>query len=287
MADIRNCEQCGTLFAPRREHARFCSVRCRIAWNRGKMGGPAGEVSALLWSITAMSDTTQRLPRVRAGDRARAFAVIGEAVWWVTIVDATLVRHHPDAYDAVMAGQVPAERRLIEGTLAGLRFVRNRIGHEADLAEFIEPGAPGPGAGDGRITAWTWKPVPEPALASMPLRGQAWEMTRYRAYQAQLAGHAIGEIFGRATEFLKLAAANAPSVTVVSAHAARSKALTLRQRPGSLRSIRPCQAAATTAAEQADRPPTCQCKILRALMPDRPPAAPGCPSAGRSAFPPG
>jgi hypothetical protein len=220
MADIRNCEQCGALFAPRREHARFCSVRCRVAWNRGKMGGPAGEVSALLWSITAMSDTTERLPRVRAWDRPRAFAVIGEAVWWITIVDATLVRHHPDAYDAVMAAQVPAKRRLIEGTLAGLRFVRNRIGHEADLAEFIEPSAPGPGAGDGRVTAWTWKSVPEPALASLPPRGQAWEITRYRAYQAQLAGHTIGEIFGRATEFLKLAAANAPSITDVSAHAA-------------------------------------------------------------------
>ena len=220
MADIRNCEQCGTLFAPRREHARFCSVRCRVAWNRGTMGGPAGEVSALLWSITAMSDTTERLPRVRAGDRARSFAVIGEAVWWVTIVDATMVRHHPDAYDAVMAGQVPAERRLIEGTLAGLRFVRNQIGHEADLAEFIEPGAPGHAAGDGRITAWTWKLVPEPAVASLPPRGQAWEMTRYRAYQAQLAGHTIAEIFGRATEFLELAAANAPSITDVSAHAA-------------------------------------------------------------------
>ena len=220
MADIRNCEQCGTLFTPRREHARFCSVRCRIAWNRETTGDPAGGVSALRWSISAMSDTTERLPRVRAWDRARAFAVVGEVVWWVTIVDATLVRHHPDAYDAVMAGQVPAERRLIEGTLAGLRFVRNRIGHEADLAEFIEPGAPGPGAGDGRITAWTWKPVPEPALASMQPRGRAWEMTRYRAYQAQIAGHPIGEIFGRAMEFLKLAAANAPSITVVSAHAA-------------------------------------------------------------------
>ena len=81
VADIRNCEQCGTAFAPRREHARFCSVRCRVAWNREKMSYPAAEVSALRWSITAMSDTTDRLPRMRAGDRPRAFAVIGEAVW--------------------------------------------------------------------------------------------------------------------------------------------------------------------------------------------------------------
>lgn len=148
--------------------------------------------------------------------------MIGEAVWWVTIVDATLVRHHPETYDAVLAGQTPVQRQLIEGTLAGLRFVRNRIGRAADLAEFIEPGAPDPGPGKGRrITGWTWRPVPEPALAALPPRGQAWEMTRYRAYQDQLAGHTIGETFGRAAEFLKLAAASAPSITDFSAHAAR------------------------------------------------------------------
>jgi hypothetical protein len=117
-----------------------------------------------------------------------------------------------------MAGQTPAQRRLIEEVLAGLRFVRNRIGDEADLAEFIEPGSPGAGAGP--VTGWTWRPVPEPALTSLAPRGQAWEMSRYRAYQAHLAGHAIGEIFGRAVAFLKLAAASTAAITDVSAHAA-------------------------------------------------------------------
>jgi hypothetical protein len=213
VADIRDCEECGTSFVPRREHARFCSARCRAAWNREHMGDPAAGASALAWSITAMSDTTGRLSRVRTADRPRAFAGIAEAVWWITMVDATLVRHHPDAYDSVMAGQNPAQRQLVEETLTGLRFIRNRIGDEADLAEFVA-------AGEGRITGWTWKPVPEPALASLSPRGQEWEMTRYRAYQAYLAGHAIGETFGRATEFLKLAAANEPSVTDASAHPA-------------------------------------------------------------------
>ncbi len=185
------------------------------------MSNPTVEVSALDWSITAMRDATERLPRVRAWDRPRAFAVIGEAVWWVTIVDGTLVRHHPEAYDGVVAGRTPAERRLIEGTLAGLRFVRNRMGHEVDHVDFIHPEAFRPGPGDGRITAWTWKSVPEPTLASLTPRGQAWEMTRYRAYQAQLAGHTIGEIFGRAAAFLKLTAAKATSGTDISAHAAR------------------------------------------------------------------
>ena len=221
MADIRTCEQCGTSFVPRREHARFCSARCRAAWNRENTGDLKAGVSALRWSITAMSDTTQRLPRIAAGDRPRAFTVIGEAVWWVTIVDATLVRHHPGAYDAVLAGQTAAERQRTEGTLAGLRFVRNQIGDEADLAEFVEPGDSGHGAEAGRITSWTWKPRPEPVLALLPPRGRAWEMTRYRAYQDRLAGHTIGETFGRASAFLKLAAANAPAIADASAPAGR------------------------------------------------------------------
>jgi hypothetical protein len=219
MADSWECEQCGTSFVPRREHARFCSARCRAAWNREHTGDPAAGASALAWSITAMSEATDRLSRVRAWNRPRAFAVISEAVWWVTIVDATLVRHHPDAYDAVMTGQAPAQHQLVEETLAGLRFVRNRIGDEADLGEFIEPGDAGPGAGQRPVTSWTWKPLPEPVLGSLPPRAQAWEMTRYRAYQAQLAGHTTGEIFVRAAEFLKLAAANSPAITGTSIQA--------------------------------------------------------------------
>jgi hypothetical protein len=177
-------------------------------------------VSALQWSIIGMSETTERLARVNAGDRPQAFALIGEAVWCVTIVDATLVRYHAEAYDAVLADQASAQRGLIEGSLAGLRFVRNRIGHGVDIAEFIEPGAPGPGADEGPVTGWAWMSVPEPALASLPLRARSWEMTRYRAYQAELAGHTTGEIFGRAVAFLELTAANAPSITDISAHAA-------------------------------------------------------------------
>jgi endogenous inhibitor of DNA gyrase (YacG/DUF329 family) len=206
MADTRDCEQCGTVFAPRREHARFCSARCRVAWNRENTRDPATEASALDWAITAMRDATGRLVRVTERDRPRAFAVISEAMWWVTIVDATLVRYHPDTYDEVLAGQPAAERRLIEATLSGLRFVRNRMGHYLDPADFIQPAESRSGPGDGGIMAWTWKSVPQPALASLPPRGQAWEMTRYRAYEAQLAGHTVGETFERAAAFLLLAA---------------------------------------------------------------------------------
>ena len=221
VADIRGCEQCGASFVPRREHARFCGVRCRVAWNREHTGDLKAGRSALRWAITAMSDTTGRLARVGAWDRPRACAVIGEAVWWVTIVDATLVRHHVGAYDAAMAGQAPAQRQLVEETLAGLRFVRNQIGGKADIGEFIEPGEAGPGAVEGHITGWTWKSAPEPAVASLPPSGQAWEMTRYQAYQAQLAAHTVGDVFGPAAAFLKMVAANAPSITGASVPAGR------------------------------------------------------------------
>ncbi len=211
--DTRDCEQCGTSFVPRREHGRFCSPPCRAAWNREHIGDLKAGTSALQWSITAMNDTTHRLAQVTAWNPERAFAAIGEAVWWVTIVDATLVRHHLDAYDRVMAGQAPADRQLTEETLAGLRFVRNQIGDEADLAEFIAPNETGPDPGNGHITGWTWNPVPKPKLTALAPRGQAWEMTRYQAYQAQLAGRTIGETFTRAATFLKQAVADTPALT--------------------------------------------------------------------------
>jgi hypothetical protein len=219
VAEIRTCAQCGVGFVPRREHARFCGVRCRAIWNREHTGDPAAGSSALQWSITAMTETIERLPTMSEWDRTRAFAAIGEAVWQVTLVDATLVRHHPDTYDRVLARQIPAQRRLTEETLAGLRYVRNHIGPEPSLAGFIQPG--GPGASAGRITSWTWKPAPDPALTSLAPRGRGWELARYRAYQANLAGHAIAETFGRAAEFLNLAAADALSITVTGTHARR------------------------------------------------------------------
>jgi endogenous inhibitor of DNA gyrase (YacG/DUF329 family) len=221
MAETRRCERCGTEFEPKREHARFCSARCRVAWNRenwnrvsldqqkwgsenwAPRGRQGGEASALSWAITAMRDTTERLGRVRAGDQAQAFAVIGEAVWWVTIVDATLVRYYPDDYDTALGGLAAGRRRETETTFAGLRFVRNRMGYYADHADFIEPRASAHG-GDAPITEWTWRSLPVPAVETLPPRGQEWELSRYEAYQELLAGHTVGETFQRTSAFLDL-----------------------------------------------------------------------------------
>jgi hypothetical protein len=209
VADVRECEQCGAVFAPRREHARFCSARCRMAWNREHAGAGAPAV-ALDWSITGMAEATGRLARARAWDLPRAVAAVSEAVWWVTLVDATLVRYHPGTYDQVLAGQASAQRQETEETLTGLRFVRNQMGHHLDPAGFIRAAPSRPGGDRG--TAWVWNPLPEPALAPLSPRGLAWEMTRYRAYQARLAGRDVAGTFALTAAFLKRTAANAAAI---------------------------------------------------------------------------
>jgi hypothetical protein len=163
---------------------------------------PAGEASALDWSISAMVETIDRLPRVKAWDGARAMAVIGEAVWWVTIVDATMVRYHPDTYDRILGGASVTDRATIEESLAGLRYVRNHMGHDIDHVDFVSGAPRQRGQPADRIANWTWCPLPLPCLTTLSESARQWEMDRYRAYQGRLAHHVVGEAFSRARVFL-------------------------------------------------------------------------------------
>jgi len=163
-----------------------------------------------------MAEAVARLPRTAGLDRPRAFAVISEAVWWVTIVDANLVRYHPDVYDRELADRSAGERALIEETLGGLRFVRNQVGTDIDRSHFIEPAAlPADG---GRAQDWIWTRLPEPSCESLSPRGLAWEMDRYRAYESRLAGRAAVTTFGCAASFLKVVAAGITPPADVRAH---------------------------------------------------------------------
>jgi hypothetical protein len=205
MAERRECGQCGTVFAPQREHARFCSPKCRIAWARENTGSAPGD-DALDWSVTAMRDVTDRLLEAKDWDRAHAFVAISEAVWWATMVDATLVRYYPAAYQAVLADHEQPRRLMIEDTFGGLRYVRNNLGYEADYDDMIESQPGGPGQPESRIAAWTWRPLPEPDVGCLSPRAAEWEITRYRSYQAQLAKRPVGDTFRLAADFLQQAA---------------------------------------------------------------------------------
>ena len=202
MAEVRECAQCGTPFTPRREHARFCSARCRVAWNREHAGVAAAPAVAIDWSVTAMTEATVRLAAARDWDPPRLAAAVAEAVWWVTLVDATLVRYHPRDYEAALAS-ADVRRRKTEQALEGLRYVRNQLGKSADPAGFVCLAS-----GDGTPT-WTWRTQPEPQLEELTPQARRWELSRYRAYQERLAGRGIARTFTRCTEFLAKAASPA------------------------------------------------------------------------------
>jgi hypothetical protein len=208
------------MFTPRREHARFCSPGCRVAWNRDHLRDAAAEDRALDWSIAGMRDVTERLSLDRPADAAAAFTAVAEAVWWVTIIDARLVRQYTDLYDDVLAAHAAVQRPVIEGTLAGLRFVRNTMSFPRERADFIRPPAY-PGGDGGVLAAWTWQRMPEAALGPLPATMRPWEANRHRAYRAWLADRTVGEVFGRAAAFLNRAASKAVPSAGAGALAAR------------------------------------------------------------------
>jgi hypothetical protein len=199
MAEVRECAQCGDEFTPRREHARFCSARCRMAWNDEHAGVAAAPAAAIDWSVTAMTEAAAGLSRSGEWDLPRIAEAVGDAVWWVTLVDATLVRYHPRNYEGALADR-SARRRETEQTLEGLRYVRNQLGKSVDPTDLICPAT-----GDS-TASWTWQPLPRPDLAGLGHRARKWELSRYRAYQARLAGHDITATLTWCAEFLALAA---------------------------------------------------------------------------------
>ena len=169
-----------------------------MAWNREHAGVAAAPAVAIDWSVVAMTEAAGRFSRSGAWDLSHAAAAVGETVWWVTLVDATLVRYHPRVYEAALASE-PTRRRKIEETLAGLRYIRNQLGQSVEPDAFIRP--------DGAArTGWSWRPLPEPVLGTLAPRAKEWELSRYHAYQARLAGRDIGRAFTRCSVFLGHAA---------------------------------------------------------------------------------
>jgi hypothetical protein len=153
-------------------------------------------------------------PAAPAPDLRHAALAVSEATWWVTLVDATLVRYFPGGYDAILDAQPAPERAEIEDTLAGLRYVRNQMGVHLDPDEFLRAGVT---SGSEQAPAWTWSPLPEPVTMELSPRGQEWERSRYRAYQDWLAGRPITHTFALAAGFLRMAAASFPPESALTA----------------------------------------------------------------------
>jgi hypothetical protein len=189
-------------------------------------------LAALDWSVNAMTEVTSRLADTghKLGLLVTAATAVSDATWWVTLVDATLVRYQPREYDATLELVPPAEREEIEQTLAGLRYVRNQMGLHIDPVDFLQAGpatpatltpgtwAPGtwaPGTLAAGETTWTWTSLPAPVIRDLTPRGQEWEYSRYQAYRRWLAGRPVAHAFTLAAGFLRQAAAlRSPETTL-------------------------------------------------------------------------
>jgi len=175
--------------------------------------------AALDWSVNAMSEVTRRLEDSghTLGLLVTAATAVSDATWWVTLVDATLVRYQPCEYDATLESLPPAEREEIEQTLSGLRYVRNQMGLHIDPVDFLQAGPAGQRTPmSGTLASrprspgeapWTWSPLPAPVVRDLTPRGQEWEYSRYQAYRRWLAGRPVTRAFTRAAGFLQQAAA--------------------------------------------------------------------------------
>lgn len=151
--------------------------------------------TALDWSVAAMDAATDRVNRIHAFGLEEAFAAIGEAVWWITVVDDNIRARYGKAYGRATRATSPSPTE----TMRGLRSARNRICHEVEVVDFIAPIGSRPDRGDGRISAWTWQSVPPPRSHA------ARDIAGHRAYESALAGQNIVYTFGLATGFLQLA----------------------------------------------------------------------------------
>lgn len=154
---------------------------------------------ALGWSVNAMESAIDHINKIAATEPQEAFAAIGNAVWWITIVGDTLRHRHGPAYELALKSCTPP----VQDTLLALKSVRNRIGHEVDLVDFITAVASRSDPGDGRITAWAWSFVPPPT------RQHRMDMDGHHAYEAALAGRSIIEGLRNAASVLTMAHTNA------------------------------------------------------------------------------
>jgi hypothetical protein len=158
-------------------------------------------VAELSWSVSAMNDAAERLRKASGRDLPEALALVSESVWWINLVEATVMRTRQAAYDQALTNLGPAQRRATEGTFAGLRFVRNWLGYHADPADFIQPGQD-KGEGEVPVSAWAWTFLPVPGLGAMSPGNRQADAVRYRQYCKYLARKPISETITCAVAFL-------------------------------------------------------------------------------------
>jgi hypothetical protein len=164
-------------------------------------GAQVTAAAGLRWSVSAMNGSIGRLYKATGTDLPEALAIVTEAVWWVTLVEASIQRSSQAAYNHTLLSLGSADRRATEGTFIGLRFIRNWLGAHADPANFIQPEHDDDGS-EAPVAAWTWTLLPTPELGTVSPRDRHADAVRYRDYCTYLARKPIGETMTSAVTFL-------------------------------------------------------------------------------------
>jgi len=141
----------------------------------------------LEWSEWAMAAATDRLNTTAWHDVHLAFANLGEALWWICVVDEMLRELVGESYQEAQRAE------SVEDRLRGLRYARNRFAHDGDVLEVVDAGdGPQDYGSDGD---WVWRDLP-PASTS---RGRRFE----REYKAALCGVPVKETLNLVIPFLR------------------------------------------------------------------------------------
>ena len=114
---------------------------------------PREASDALLWSIEAMDDATERINRIPASNLAGAFAAIGESVWWATIVDDTLKLTYQERTSGHFSSYPQIRRTLSTGcgqfgTGLAMKWISSRSSSRLLRGRTQAMGASPPGLGD-------------------------------------------------------------------------------------------------------------------------------------------
>ena len=170
-----------------------------MTWNDEHAGVAAAPAAAIDWSVTAMTEAARRLSSPGPRDLPRLADAIADAVWWVTLVDATLVRYHPRNYETTLGPQRPAARDRADPRRAAVRPQPARQVRRPRRPDHAGRSRGHPARLDMAVTA-------QPDVSGLGSRARQWELSRYHAYQARLAGRDVTAAFAWCAEFLALAA---------------------------------------------------------------------------------
>lgn len=143
------------------------------------------------WTVAAMNSAADRMRDVHWHDPGRAFATIGEVLWWVCVLDEALRKRHGDSYVSILEADVD-----VKPLLAGMRHARNRFAHADEVVDFVEVSALiGSNWTGGYTAGWRWNVLP-PVRAGPGARGG-------QEYADKLAGQDVWQSLVRALSFLR------------------------------------------------------------------------------------